>query len=65
MGPFWALFAQILGKMNSPGKKALSAVKYSNNLQSCKKSEKTNEPFLRKIQASRTDRQMDRQTTVN
>ena len=49
LGPFWTFFAQIWVKMNFPGKtNALSVFKYSNYLLSCQKSEKTNEPFLKK-----------------
>ena len=40
---------------------ALSVFKYSNYLPSCKKSETTNDPFLRKIQNWQTNRQTDRQ----
>ena len=47
--------------MNFPGKKALSVFKYSNYLTLCKKSEKTNDPFLRKMPDRQTDRQTDRQ----
>ena len=40
LGPFWAIFAKIWGKINFPGKRALSAFKYSNYLPWRKKSEK-------------------------
>ena len=49
--------------MNFPEKKkALSVFKYSNYLLPCQKSEKTNEPFLRKMPTWQMERQMDRQT---
>ena len=51
--------------MNFPGKKhAVSGFKYSNYLPSCKKSEKTNASFLRKMPDGQTDRQADGQTKV-
>ena len=40
------LFAQIWSKMSFRGK---GSFRYSNYLQSCQKTEKTNEAFLRKI----------------
>ena len=48
--------------MNFPGKGVLSVFKYSYYLFSGQKSEKTNQPLLRKISNWRTDRQTDRQT---
>ena len=42
--------------MNFPEKKPLSVFKYSNYLPSCQKSQKTNEPFLRKIPNGQTNR---------
>ena len=47
--------------MNLLEKGPLSVFKYSNCLLSYKKSEKTNNPFLRKMPNWWTDRQMDRQ----
>ena len=46
--PFWALFSQTWKKKNFRGE-GLSVFKSSNYLQSCKKSEKTNNPYLRKL----------------
>ena len=48
-GVIWGLFAQIWAKMNFLGKRALSVSKYSTYLPSFQKSEKTKEPFLRKM----------------
>ena len=45
-GANWALFAQILSKMNFHGEEGF---KYFNYLPSCQKSEETNEPFLTKM----------------
>ena len=44
---FGAIFAQIWAKTYFPGEKGLSVFKYSKA--SCKKSEETNDPFLRKM----------------
>ena len=50
LDPFLALFAQIWAKMNFLGKKKpLPVFRYSKYLPSCKKSEETNDIFLRKI----------------
>ena len=46
---FFAFFGQIQAKMHFPGNKALSAFKYFNYVPLCQKSEKTNEPFLKKM----------------
>ena len=43
-------FCTNMGKNEFSWKKGLSVFKYSNYLPSYKKSEKTNEPFLRKMQ---------------
>ena len=56
LGPFWTLLGIFLGK------RELSVFKYSICLPSYQKSEKTTEPFLRKISNWRIDIQMDRQT---
>ena len=42
------LFHSNWAKMNFPGKDNPTDFRYSNYLQSCQKSEKSNEPFLRK-----------------
>ena len=65
--PFFALFAQVLAKMNFPGKKALTVFKCLNYIPLCQKSEKTNESFLRKMLDCRTGRQTDtdRQTQTD
>ena len=61
MGPFFPN----LSKNEFSGKRARSVFKYSNYLPSCKKSEKTNELFLRKTQTDgRMDRRPHRQTKV-
>ena len=60
LGQFLTLFAQTWVKMNFPAKK-LSVFKYSNHLPSFKKSEKTKDPFLRKMPNLWTDIQKDRQ----
>ena len=57
-----AFFAQIWAKMNFPRKNPLSVFKYSNYLPSCKKSEKTNVPFLRKMLKWWMGRQVEGQT---
>ena len=49
LGPFWALFFKFGKKMNFSEKRAPSVFRYSNYLPSCKKSEKSNDQFLRKI----------------
>ena len=58
--PFWALLCQVWAKMNFPGKKSCQ---FSNILlilpKSSKKSEKTNEPNLRKMPNQKTDGQTD------
>ena len=65
---FWGLFMVVFSKFEQKWffleKKALTVFTYSNYLPSCKKSEKTNEPSLRKMPNWRTDRQPDGQTTV-
>ena len=43
------IFPKLGPKMNFPGKRALSVFQYSNYLPLCQKSEKPNEPFLRKL----------------
>ena len=53
LGPFWPN----LGKNKFSRKKALSVFKYSNYLSLRQKSEKTNEPFLRRMLNCWTDRQ--------
>ena len=59
LGPFFPN----LSKNEFSAKRALSVFKYSSYLPSCKKSEKTNELFLRKTQTDgRMDRRPDRQT---
>ena len=57
LGPFFVYLDK-----NAKKKKAQSVFKYYNYLPSCKKSERTNEPFLRKMLNCQTDRQTDRQT---
>ena len=52
-------FCPNLGKMNFPGKKALTVFKYSNYLPWWKKSEKTNSTFL--IKTSNGTRQTGRE----
>ena len=59
-GLFWALFSKCGQKWILPEKRALSDFRYSKYLPSCKKSEKTNKPFPRKI----PNWQTVRQTTV-
>ena len=62
---FWAHFCPFCPtwvKINFPGKKALSVFKYSHYLLSCKKLEKTNDPFIPEKNAELTDGQTDRQT---
>ena len=49
LGLFGPLFAQIWEEINFSGKNALSVFKYSDYLASCKKSEQTDDLFLRKI----------------
>ena len=49
LGPFWNLFAQIYAKMSFSEKKPLPAFKYSYYLPSCKKTDKTNNLFRRKM----------------
>ena len=61
LGLFWVLFAQILAKINFLRKKKLSVFKYTNYLPSSQGSEKTNEPFRRKMLNWWTDRQPDGQ----
>ena len=52
LGPFFVYLDK-----NAKKKKAQSVFKYYNYLPSCKKSERTNEPFLRKMLNCQTDRQ--------
>ena len=52
------LFHPNLGKKHFPGKRTQSVFKYSNNLFLWKKSEKTNQPILRKM-PKLTDGQTD------
>ena len=52
------LFHPNLGKKHFPGKRTQSVFKYSNNLFLWKKSEKTNQPTLRKM-PKLTDGQTD------
>ena len=56
---FLALFTQIWAKMNVPGKKPLSAFKYSSYLPSCQKSEKI---MSHSWEKRRTDGRMDGRT---
>ena len=42
-------FLPNLGKIEFPWKEGLSVFKYANYLESCKKSEETNEPFPKKM----------------
>ena len=49
LGPFWSLLPKCGSKMNFSGKRALSVFQYLNYLPLCQKSEKPNEPFLRKL----------------
>ena len=57
-GPFWAKsFPKFGQNWIFLEKRALSVFKYSNYLPPCKKLEKTNEPFLRKILNWQCDRQ--------
>ena len=55
--PFCAFFAQILAKMNFPGKRALSVFQYLYYLPLCQNLEKPNEPFLRKLLGRHTKNQ--------
>ena len=48
LGPFWARSPKIWAKMNFPGEKG-PIFEYSNYLLLCKKSEKTNDSFIRKM----------------
>ena len=57
LGSFWALLPKFGPKMNFPGKRALSVFQYSNYLPLCQKSEKPNEPFLRKLLEGHTKNQ--------
>ena len=59
---FTDLFPKIWAKWIFLEKRVLSVFKYSNYLLSCKKLEKTNSRFLRKILNRRTDRQTGNQT---
>ena len=54
---FWALLPKFGPKMNFPGKGALPVFQYSNYLPLCQKSEKPNEPFLRKLSEGHTKNQ--------
>ena len=58
--PFWAAFAQNLGKNEISWEKRLSVFGYSSYLPLCQKSGKTNEPLLRNMLNWRTDRKTDR-----
>ena len=61
LGAILEPFCQNLGKNEfSWEKRAQSIFRYCNYHPSCEKSEKTNEPFLRKMPNWKTDRQMDR-----
>ena len=48
-GPILGLLSKFGPKKNFPGKRALSVFQYSNSLPLFRKSEKPNEPFLRKL----------------
>ena len=57
-GPIWGFFAQIGAKNEFCWKKGLCSVfQYSNYLSLCQKSEKPNEPFLRKLLEGHTKNQ--------
>ena len=57
LGPYWAFLAQIWTKMNFSAKRALSVFQYLNYLPLCQKSQKPNEPFLRKLLDGHTKNQ--------
>ena len=58
LGRFWALFPKFRQKWIFLEKRALPVLRYSNYLPPCKKLEKSNEPFLRKVLNWQWDRQM-------
>ena len=66
LGQFSTLSSKIWVKIYFPGKRAMSAFKYSNFLLLCtkSKSEKTKKPFLRKMPNGQTDEQTYRQIAV-
>ena len=64
-GPFWAFSSKSGRQRSFLEKRTLSVFKYSNYLPSCKKSEKTNDPFLRKMLNWCTDRQADTDGQTN
>ena len=68
-GPNLGSLGPILGRQNFLFKNLASSVtRYQGNLSSCIRSEKTNDPILKKFMDGRTDgrtdKQKDRRTTV-
>ena len=61
-GAFWALFDKFKQKLMCLEKKGSANFKYSKHLSICHKSDKTNEPFLRKMPNRGIDGQTVRQT---
>ena len=57
LGPFWAFLPKFWQKWIFLEKRAVSVFKYFNYLPLCQKSEKTNDPFPRKMLNCWTDRQ--------
>ena len=64
-GPILGPFAQIWDKNEFSWKKGLSAFQYSTNLPLCKKSEKPNQPFLRKLLDRHTKNQFISLTSLS
>ena len=64
LGQFSTLSSKIWVKIYFPEKRTKSAFKYSNILLSCTKSEKTKEPFLRKMLNGQTNEQAYRRIAV-
>ena len=56
-GPILCLFVQIEAKNEFSWKKGLSVFQYLNYIPLCQKSEKPNEPFMRKLLEGRTRNQ--------
>ena len=57
LGPFWVLLPKLGQKWIFLEKRPLSVFQYSNYLPLCQKSEKPNEPFLRKLLDGHTKNQ--------
>ena len=64
MGQFSTLSSKIWVKIYFPEKRAMSAFKYSDFPLLCTKSEKTKEPYPRKMPNGQTDEQTYRQIAV-